>query len=163
VDSYEQEEGEPLLLGVNKALGEFRCDGDGQRLRCSRARNIPSAQVEESDVKLPIDTAGLTFLVLGAPTPVTEFGTGRAKGDRNGEPLYQVRLIAANADEEEGDIIAVKVPGEPRGLTPLTPVTVRELTAQPWSIGDKHGVAFRAAAITPQVAARNGSSAQAGS
>src|SRR3712207_7026583 len=50
---------------------------------------------------------------------------------------------------------SIKVPGQPVGLVPGSVVKVRELTAQPWSIGDKNGVAFRAAAVDSAAPARD--------
>jgi len=108
-------------------------------------------------MKLPIDTAGLTFIVLGPPVPVRDFETKQAKGDADGVPLYSVKLAAVNPAAGDSDLISVKVAGEPSGLVLGMPARVSDLTAQPWSIGDKSGVAFRASAIESAVPARNGS------
>jgi hypothetical protein len=100
----------------------------------------------------------LTFLVVAAAVPVRDFDTGRAKVE-DGVPLFSVRLVAMGAGEAE--IITVKVPGEPVGLVPGQPVVLAELTAQPWSIGDKSGVAFRAVGIESAAGrARNSVSAR---
>ncbi len=45
-------------------------------------------------MRLPIDTSGLTLLVGLAPEPVVDFETRRPKADENGEPLYQLQLVA---------------------------------------------------------------------
>lgn len=109
-------------------------------------------------MKLRVDTAQLTFLVVAAPQPVRDFDTGRAKVE-DGQPLFSVRVVAMDPGSGDAEIIIVKVPGEPVGLIPGQPVRLRELTAQPWSIGDKSGVAFRAAAVEPAaVKSRNGQS-----
>ena len=109
-------------------------------------------------MKLRVDTSALTFLLVAAAVPVRDFDTGRAKLE-DGVPLFSVRLVAMGAGEAE--IITVKVPGEPVGLVPGQPVALAELTAQPWSIGDKSGVAFRALGIQPAAArVRNGASAE---
>ncbi len=109
-------------------------------------------------VKLRVDTSELTFLLVAPAAPVRDFDSGRAKVE-DGVPLFSVRLVAMGAGEAE--IINVKVPGEPVGLVPGQPVMLHELTAQPWSIGDKSGVAFRALGIEPAPAAgvRNGAKA----
>ena len=52
----------------------------------------------------------------------------------------------------EAEILAVKVPGMPSGLRQGHPVKVTGLVAQPWSMNDRAGVAFRAARIEPVVA-----------
>jgi hypothetical protein len=69
---------------------------------------------------------------------------------RNGEPLYVVQLIALA--DGEAEILAVKVPGLPGpGIRQGHPVKVTGLVAQPWSMNDRAGVAFRAARIEPAV------------
>jgi hypothetical protein len=72
-----------------------------------------------------------------------------ARADENGEPLYVVQLIALG--EGEAEILAVKVPGMPSGIRQGHPVKVTGLVAQPWSMNDRSGVAFRAARIDPVV------------
>jgi len=109
-------------------------------------------------VKLKVDTSELTFLLVAAPVPVRDFDTGRAKIE-DGVPLFSVRLVAMGTGGAE--IINVKVPGEPVGLVPGQQVVLAELTAQPWSIGDKSGVAFRALGIeSAAVRVRNGARAE---
>ncbi|MGH8930059.1 MAG: hypothetical protein ACRDZO_05330 [Egibacteraceae bacterium] len=109
-------------------------------------------------MKLRIDTSDLTFLLVTTPVPVRDFDTGRAKLE-DGVPLFSVRLVAMGTGEAE--IINVKVPGEPVGLVPGQPVVLAELTAQPWDIGDKSGVAFRALGVESAAARiRNGARAE---
>jgi predicted transcriptional regulator len=68
----------------------------------------------------------------------------------NGEPLYVVQLIALS--DGAAEILAVKVPGLPSaGIRQGHPVRVAGLVAQPWTMGDRSGVAFRAARIEPAV------------
>ena len=71
-------------------------------------------------MKLPIDTAGITFLAAGAPEPALDYDTKAAKVDESGQP---------------------------KGVTQGTALKLVGLTAQPWSMGDRSGVAFRAAHI----------------
>ena len=108
-------------------------------------------------MKLSINTSGLTFLMVGSPKPVRDFETGQAKGDKDGVPLFAVRLVAMAEDEAE--IITVKVAGAPTGLVAGAPVKVSALTAQPWSIGDKSGVSFRATAVEPVTSGRGSQAA----
>ncbi len=106
-------------------------------------------------MKLKVDTSGLRFVLVGGPDPVMEFGTAEPKTDEAGVPLYQVKVTTIGGDAPE--IIAVKVPGEPKDVVLGLMVDLRELTVQPWTIGDKSGVAFRAAAVVAAaVNARNG-------
>ena len=61
-----------------------------------------------------------------------------------------MQLIALG--EGEAEILAVKVPGQPSGLRQGHPVKVTGLVAQPWTMNDRAGVAFRAAQVEPVVA-----------
>jgi hypothetical protein len=102
-------------------------------------------------MKLPVDTSSIAFLCALEPQPVLDFETRRPRADENGEPLYVVQLIALA--EGEAEILAVKVPGVPSsGIRQGHPIKVHGLVAQPWSMNDRSGVAFRAARIEPVVA-----------
>jgi hypothetical protein len=101
-------------------------------------------------LRLPIDTSAISFLCALAPEPVVDFETRRPKADENGEPLYVVQLLVMG--EESADLIAVKVPGVlSSGIRQGHPVKVTGLVAQPWSMNDRAGIAFRAARIEPAV------------
>jgi len=100
-------------------------------------------------MKLPVDTSAIAFLCAVEAEPVVDFETKRPRADENGEPLYVVQLIAMT--DGAADIIAVKVPGMPSGLRQGHPVKVLGLVAQPWTMADRSGVAFRAARIEPAV------------
>jgi hypothetical protein len=106
-------------------------------------------------MKLPVDTSAIAFLCALEPQAVLDFETRQPRADANGEPLYVVQLIALG--EGEAEILAVKVPGMPSGLHQGHPVRVSGLVAQPWSMNDRSGVAFRAARIEPAVAAAKAS------
>jgi predicted transcriptional regulator len=102
-------------------------------------------------MKLPVDTSAIAFLCAVEAEPVIDFETRRPRADENGEPLYVVQLIALS--DRAAEIIAVKVPGQPgSGIRQGHPVKVSGLVAQPWTMGDRSGVAFRAARIEPAVA-----------
>jgi hypothetical protein len=54
--------------------------------------------------------------------------------------------------EGSADLIGVKVPGVlSSGIRQGHPVKVTGLVAQPWTMADRSGVAFRAARIEPAV------------
>jgi hypothetical protein len=102
-------------------------------------------------MKLPVDTSAIAFLCALEPDPVIDFQTKQHRADENGEPLYVIQLIALA--EGEAEILAVKVAGQPSvSIRQSHPVTVTGLVAQPWSMNDRAGVAFRAARIEPVVA-----------
>jgi hypothetical protein len=100
-------------------------------------------------VKLPVDTSAIAFLCALEPQPVLDFETRQPRADGNGEALYVVQLIALG--DGEAEILAVKVPGQPSGLRQGHPVKVSGLVAQPWTMNDRSGLAFRAARIEPAV------------
>jgi hypothetical protein len=88
-----------------------------------------------------------------APEQVVDFETKRPRADENGEPLFAVQLVALA--EGSAEIIAVKVAGTAPAVRQGQPVKVLGLVAQPWTMGDRAGVAFRAQrveAITAQAA-----------
>jgi hypothetical protein len=102
-------------------------------------------------VKLPVDTSAIAFLCAMPPEPVVDFETKRPRADDNGEPLYVVQLVALA--ENSAEILAVKVPEMPsQGIRQGHPVKVVGLVTQPWTMGERSGVAFRAARIEPAMA-----------
>ena len=101
-------------------------------------------------MRLPVDTSAIAFLCALEPHPLLDFQSKQQRADENGEPLYVVQLIALA--EGEAEILAVKVPGLPSGIRQGHPVKVHGLVAQPWTMNDRAGVAFRAARVEPAVA-----------
>ena len=95
-------------------------------------------------MRLPVDVSAISFLCAMAPEPVVDFETKRPRADENGEPLFAIQLVALA--EGTAEIIAVKVAGAAPAVRQGQPVKVLGLVAQPWTMGDRAGVAFRAAA-----------------
>ena len=106
-------------------------------------------------MRLPVDTSAIAFLCALEPQPLLNFQSKEQRADENGEPLYVVQLIALA--EGEAEILAVKVPGMPSGIRQGHPVKVTGLVAQPWSMNDRAGVAFRATRVEPAVPAAKAS------
>jgi hypothetical protein len=107
-------------------------------------------------VKLPVDTSSIAFLCALEPEPVLDFETKRPRADENGEPLYVVQLIALT--DGAAEILAVKVAGMPsQAIRQGHPVKVHGLVAQPWTMNDRSGVAFRAARVEPAIPAAKAS------
>jgi hypothetical protein len=106
---------------------------------------------KEDRVKLPIDTTGMTFLAAGPAEPVIDFDSKAAKVDENGEAIFAVQLVVLV--DGGAEVITVKVAGEPKGLAQGTSVRLAGLVAQPWVMGDRNGVAFRAARVETASAA----------
>jgi hypothetical protein len=98
-------------------------------------------------MRLPIDTTNLGFICAGEPEAVVDYDTRRPKTDETGIPLYAVPLVAMA--DGTAEVISVKVAGEPKGVGQGNPVRLAGLVALPWAMGDRSGVAYRAARIEP--------------
>jgi hypothetical protein len=104
-----------------------------------------------------IDLSTAIVFVATAPEPkMANKKTGERAVDRDtGAGLSTVGLLVS--DEGEGNLYQVTIPetGIPEDLTPGTPVKVVGLKARDWENtfnGEKrHGIAFRAVAVTPAV------------
>jgi len=96
-------------------------------------------------VQLRIDTTGVQFLCTRVPEARTDRDSGAPRIDREtGQQLWQVQLAAL--DETGGEVLLVSVPGEPK-VAVGSAVAVEKLVAVPWSMGDRSGVAYRAASV----------------
>jgi len=105
-------------------------------------------------VRLPVDTSVMTLVAMAAPEPVVDFATRAPKADAAGLPLYTVQVAAMFGDQ--GEVLAVKVAGEPAGITAGAPVQLAGLVAQPWELGDRSGISYRAASIRPADGVKGG-------
>lgn len=105
-------------------------------------------------MRLPVDTSAMTLVAMAAPEPVVDFTTRQPKADPNGQPLYTVQVAAMYADQ--GEVLAVKVAGPPSGISPGQAVEIAGLVAQPWELGDRSGVSYRAASVRPADGAKGG-------
>jgi hypothetical protein len=105
-------------------------------------------------MRMELKTERVQFLTTRRPEPKTD-GDGRQKRDRETQqPLWQTELVAIDA--EGADVIRVATAGEPK-VSPGQYVQVAELVATPWAMGDRSGVAYRAASLTPATPTRTGS------
>jgi hypothetical protein len=114
-------------------------------------------------VRLPIDTSRLKFLVVAPAEQLRQYEEGKPREawapriDVNGEVLWRVQLVALG--DGEAEIIRVAVPGDPK-VAQGEMVAVDGLTAQPWEMGDRSGMAFRCVAIR-STTGRSGSAEKA--
>ncbi len=88
-------------------------------------------------MRLPIDTAGITFLAAGPPEAALDYDTKAAKVDESGQPIFAVQVVVLS--EGGAEVIGVKVAGEPKGVTQGTALRLVGLTAQPWGHGGALG------------------------
>jgi hypothetical protein len=97
-------------------------------------------------MRLPIDTSRLKFLVVAPAEPLRQFEEGKPREswaprtDANGEVLWRTQLVALG--DGEAEIIRVAVPGDPK-VAQGEMVRVEGLTAQPWEMEGRSGMAFR--------------------
>src|SRR3954466_6929182 len=116
--------------------------------RSSRAGDLRRS----SQMRLPIDTSRLQFLVVSGAEPLKKFEEGKPREawaprvDENGEILCRVQVVALG--DGEAEIIRVNVPGDP-GVAQGEMVRVEGMTAQAWEMEGRSGMAFRATAIRP--------------
>ncbi|MGW2336929.1 SCO3933 family regulatory protein [Streptomyces sp. NPDC001685] len=102
-----------------------------------------------------VDASAATILLTEAPAPkVRDRQTGEiAKDAMTGETLMTVGVVYI--DEGDSSLIQVTVPesGVTEGLTVGAPVSLPGLVARPWQSvfngQERHGIAYRATAITP--------------
>ena len=103
--------------------------------------------------QIPVETSGATVMVAKAPQPkVKDRRTGEIAIDADGVKLMTVDVMFAANDEVEILSITVPEPGISSDLAMGTPVALTGLIARPWENefnGQKrHGIAFRAVAVT---------------
>lgn len=103
----------------------------------------------------PIDTSGMTFLAASPPEQVVKFDTKTPKVDEAGQPIYGLQIVALV--DGGAEVLAVKVAGEPKGITKGGGVSLVGLIAQPWSMDGRSGVAFRASKVEPVGSGRSAS------
>ncbi|CAM5446786.1 SCO3933 family regulatory protein [Streptomyces aurantiogriseus] len=115
--------------------------------------------------QIPVDTSAATVMVAKIPQPkIRDRRTGEIATDmETGAKLMTVDVMFAANDEVE--ILSITVPetGITGELTMGTPVALTGLIARPWENdfnGQKrHGIAFRAVAVTSLAAAASNSKA----
>jgi hypothetical protein len=99
---------------------------------------------------IPVDTARLGVLrcAIAPEAKLTNPETQEVKRDRDGNPVWTV-AVTVRQDRRRISVIEIAVSGQPKGIEEGQIVRVTGLTAFMWSMGDRHGVSFRADAITP--------------
>lgn len=109
---------------------------------------------------LPIDTSTASFIASGEPTPVLGYGTtDRLKYSPEGIPMFEVSVMATISGAS--DVIKVKCPGQPQGVTAGTLVRLVDLVAIPYVMPNRSGTAYRATRIEPITASPAATTTQA--
>ncbi|MFE2635598.1 hypothetical protein ACFXKX_31460 [Streptomyces scopuliridis] len=112
---------------------------------------------------IPVDTSRLGVLrcAVGPEPKIADFETKEVKKDRDGNTIYSV-AVTVRQEGRRVSVIEISVTGEPKGVVEGTEVRVTGLDAFSWAMGDRHGISFRAAAITPVPAAGTTATGSAG-
>ncbi|MGW7750475.1 SCO3933 family regulatory protein [Streptomyces violaceusniger] len=112
---------------------------------------------------IPVDTTRLGVLrcAVGPEPKIADFESKEVKKDRDGNTIYTV-AVTVRQDGRRVSVIEIAVPGEPKGVVEGSEVRVTGLEAFAWAMGDRHGISFRAAAITPLPAPSSSASAGKG-
>ncbi|MCX9191997.1 hypothetical protein C3Y87_11340 [Carbonactinospora thermoautotrophica] len=111
---------------------------------------------------IPVDTSAMTFVAMGGAKPkIKDPRTGEVRVTEDGRTLYTVVLMAIRDDEGEQVKVTVAA-AEPPVFRAGMPVRVEGLEAFGWETKDprtgelRHGIAFRAASVTPLAASVKG-------
>ncbi|WP_167502974.1 SCO3933 family regulatory protein [Streptomyces malaysiensis] len=112
---------------------------------------------------IPVDTSRLGVLrcAVGPEPKIADFESKEVKKDRDGNTVYTV-AVTVRQDGRRVSVIEIAVSGEPKGVVEGSEVRVTGLEAFAWAMGDRHGISFRAAAITPVPAPASSASAGKG-
>ncbi|NIY67783.1 regulatory protein [Streptomyces malaysiensis] len=110
-----------------------------------------------------MDTSRLGVLrcAVGPEPKIADFESKEVKKDRDGNTVYTV-AVTVRQDGRRVSVIEIAVSGEPKGVVEGSEVRVTGLEAFAWAMGDRHGISFRAAAITPVPAPASSASAGKG-
>jgi hypothetical protein len=105
-------------------------------------------------MRLLIDTTGLTFTSGGVAQAETQYGTTDVpRTDRDGRQIYRLAVLVVGPDGF-GEVLAVKVAGEPKAIVPQIPLKVSGLAVVPYEVNGHKGVSYWAASIEPARAER---------
>jgi hypothetical protein len=108
-------------------------------------------------MRLLIDTSGMQFRVASAARPRQDYkDKERQAANRDGQPIWTVRLDAIDTERETKETIWVEVAGDEPKLTFDGFAQVRGLVFAPWVGRDgKIRRAFRADAVEPVVSGKS--------
>jgi hypothetical protein len=90
----------------------------------------------------------MQLICVKDPEPVLDFETRAPRADANVEPLWTLDVLVMTPGSG-GDVITIKIAGQPEGVSQGMPLEIEGLVAQPWSMGDRVGVSLRVPKLAP--------------
>ena len=101
---------------------------------------------------IPVDSSIQRFYLGASP----KTWKGEIATDDTGDPIMTCSFLGMPTDEDKAEVFEVAIPsrGLPKSLAPQTLVKFQQLVARPWSMGDRSGVSFKAAAVVTVKAAQ---------
>jgi len=104
-------------------------------------------------MRLPVDVAHLTVLIIGDPVPVNVYGTDTQRVAADGRPLFKVPVLLSGTGEKTDPTATLTLPGPLPTLTKGVPCRVAGLTISTWTMRgsdgrDRSGTTLRADSIT---------------
>lgn len=98
---------------------------------------------------IPVDVARLgRVTVIVPPEQKINPETGEVRKDREGNPVWTVG-VAVRQQGRRASVIDVSLSVEPKDVMEGSAVTLVDLEAYAWTMGDRSGISFRAAAVLP--------------
>ena len=98
-------------------------------------------------MRIKLDTTAIRFMTTKPAAPKMDRETRQQKVDKTtGALQWQLQVMAL--DDTGGEILTVTLDAEPK-MSVGEFVQLHNLVAIPWNQGDRNGVAFRAAGMTP--------------
>ncbi len=103
---------------------------------------------------IPVDVARLgRVTVIVPPEQKTNPETGEVRRNREGKAVWTVG-VAVRQQGRRASVIDVSLAAEPVDVDEGGAVTLVDLEAYAWTMGDRSGISFRAAAVVPAPPAR---------
>ena len=99
-------------------------------------------------MRLYVDTARVTFTVTKNPEPKNDQDGKQKHRKDDGAPMWVTQVMALD-EETGGEVLQVTVAGVKPSVSVGQTVVPVTLEAIPWATNGRHGVAYRAAELSP--------------
>ena len=93
-------------------------------------------------LKFKVDLSGIKLLATKAVEPLIDPKTNSQKLNKDGRPMSSVQTVWIG--EEGAEVINLRTPSQPVGISAGTQLSVEGVTARPWAFENKNGVTVEA-------------------